>query len=211
MANPTVVVSQGIEHFRYMTRLRYTTVGGAASETVTVGDITLSPGDYIRVLNDPNVNVTSTRIIEIKASRSQANGTILLGSADGTTNIPAGLSLEILIIRRQTRDGQDASVTNGPIGHGNPADSLFGHLDENGVRSFNPNNGGATDVPVHSLLTADSEVWVDQTNVCASMPSGICEIYSSRTPGTSFRVAQANSGETPGSVLVTFDYAVFNH
>ena len=206
MANPTVVVSQGIEHFRYMTRLRYTTVGGATTETVTIGDITLSTKDYIRVINDPNVNVTSVRIIEILASRSTTNGTILLGSADGTTNIPAGLSLEILIIRRQD-DGQEQSASNG---FGNAADSIWGHLDESANDAGNIHNG-PIDTPVHSLLTLDSEVWIDQKQTCGNMPSGLCEIYSSRVSGTSFRVDKANSGETPDAGNVAFDWAVFNH
>lgn len=207
MANPTVVVSQGIEHFRYMTRLRYSTVGGAVAETVTIGDITLSPEDYIRVILDPNVNSTPVKIIEIKASRSQTNGTISIGSADGTTNIPVGLSLEILIIRKQAYDGVGVSAH---AGRGNPADSLFGHQDTTDTVTNNFNSTPSKTVNVSALITSDSVIWIDQKTVCANAPSGFVEKLSTRVSGTSFSIVKANTGETPASVVVTLDYIVFN-
>ena len=206
MANPTVVVSQGIEHFRYMTRLRYTTVGGAVSETVTIGDVTLSPTDFIRVLSDPNVNVLTTKIIEVKASRSQTNGTILLSSSDGTSNIPSGISLEILIIRRQT-DGQSAGT---PTGFGNAADSIWGHQDVTGSFSDFGHNFPHT-VNVSSLLTLDSEIWVEQKSVIANVVGGYFEVYGSRVSGTSFAVHLADNNDSPANTSVAFDYAVLNH
>lgn len=201
-----IATSQGIEHFRNMKRLQYTTSGGAVSETVTIGDVTLSAKDYIRIISDPNTNVLGARIIEIKASRNTSNGTILIGSCDGTTNMPGNLSLEIIIIRRQT-DGQAQGASEG---FGNPADSFWGHLDESASDAFNVRVLTFDDVNVHSLLTADSIVWVDQKQTLASMPSGIIELFSSRIPGTSFRVGKANSTENPAAGNMNFDWAVLN-
>lgn len=211
MSNPSVVASsQGIEHFRYMTRLRYTTTGGATTETVTIGDITLSAQDFIIVKIDPNVNSTPTKIIERKASRSTANGTISLGSADGTTNIPAGLSLQIIIIRRQLNDGQ---VAGDASGFGNPSDSLLGGLIA--TNGYSTNNF-ASPMIVNSgcFLTSDSFVLVEQKTACAGLTSGVTESLTDRnnfgsTPGQ-FHVDQANSGETATGTGTVVDWAILN-
>lgn len=197
--NLTVVASNPqVKHFKNMYRLRFTTTGGAPTETITLNGIDVCAADFIRVLPDPSSQVLTADIIEIKLSRSNANSQIVIGSADGS-NLPANVACELIIIKRQVGDPNDSTVLAG-----NNEDTLFGLRDEGGTGSFNPHSSGTATI-TSPQITPDSIVWIAQTSQLANLPGGLCEIYSARSTGVSFEVAQADTSDAPNGT-VTFDW-----
>lgn len=198
-----VATQQGIKHFRNMKRFRFLTTGGTPTETLTLPGMDVNAGAYIKVIPDPNSQVMAADLIEIKASRSNSNSQIVIGSSDGT-NIAANIACELVYIERQMGDGSSTSRQLG-----NTEDTIFGVNDEAGSVTFNPNGGSA--VVDSTLVTQDSIVWVDQKSQLTGLTGGLCELNNpigSRTSGVSFLVGRANSTDSPNG-NVTFDWVVF--